>query len=363
MRKAYDGARHLKKGDGVLCKGCVARYAWIDEHKALWSVSAMCHVLSVSKSGYYASKRRTSSEAAQLKEQEQAALCAAIKEQCKRHKQRYGRPRMTDQLQKLGFAVNHKRVGKEMKRMDLQCKLRRKFKICTTDSKHEYGIAPNSLNRQFTQVAPNKAWVADITYIHTAEGWLFAALVMDLFSKKIVGWALDSEMPQALTTEALRTALLGRQPARGLIHHSDRGSQYAAHDYRDITALCGMETSMSRRGNCWDNAAMESVNGTLKVECVNREKYATREQARCDVLEFIGYYNHDRAHSTLGNQTPAQFEQAWLEKQASIVHQCEDKEALPLGSNLLGEQPSIRYLWCPHFGDRFTAAYFAKWYF
>lgn len=306
------------------------KYAWIEEHKAVWPISAMCRVLAVSKSGYYASKRRTSSAKAQFKAQEQAALCAAIQAQCKRHKQRYGRPRMTDQLRKLGFAVNHKRVGKAMKRMDLQCKLRRKFKICTTDSKHEYAVAPNSLDRQFTQDAPNKAWVADITYIHTNEGWLFAALVMDLFSKKIVGWALDKEMPQALTTEALRTALLHRKPARGLVHHSDRGSQYAAHDYRDITALCGMVTSMSRRGNCWDNAAMESVNGTLKVECVNRVRYETREQARHEVLEFIGYYNHDRAHSSLGNQTPVQFEQTWLAKQAPIVCQYEDKEVRPL---------------------------------
>ena len=169
-------------------------------------------------------------------------------------------------------------------------------------------------------------------YIPTGEGWLFAALVMDLFSKKIVGWALDSQMPQALTQEALRVALLSRQPARGLVHHSDRGSQYAAHDYRDMTALCGMQTSMSRKGNCWadlefcHNAAMESANGTLKVECVNRQKYQTREHARCDVLEFIGYYNHDRAHSSLGFQTPAAFEQAWRTLQAqstNVDHQAD----------------------------------------
>jgi putative transposase len=306
------------------------KYAWMDEHKSMWPISAMCSVLGVGKSGYYATKRRTNSAARVLREQEQAALCAAIEQQCTRHKQRYGRPRMTDQLRKLGFAVNHKRVGKEMKRMGLQCKLRRKYKICTTDSNHGYAIATNSLNRQFTQDAPNKAWVADITYIHTNEGWLFAALVMDLFSKKIVGWALDSEMPQALTTEALRTALLSRQPARGLLHHSDRGSQYAAHDYRDITKLCGMETSMSRKGNCWDNAAMESANGTLKVECVNRQRYETREQARHDVLEFIGYYNHERSHSSLGYDTPSAFEQAWLAKQAPSVDQEEVREVLPL---------------------------------
>jgi putative transposase len=250
-------------------------YAWMDEHKSIWPLKAMCAALGVSKSGYYASKHRGQGEKAQQRAKQQGQISAAIQQQSQRHKQRYGRPRMTDQLKKLGFAVNHKRVGKEMKRLGLQCKLRRRHKMCTTDSKHGYGVASNILERRFTQEAPNKAWAADITYIHTAQGWLFAALVMDLFSKRIVGWALDEQMPQGLTQEALRVAVLARQPAPGLIHHSDRGSQYAAHDYRDITAVCGMVSSMSRKGNCWDNAAMESANGTLKVECVNRQKYAT----------------------------------------------------------------------------------------
>jgi putative transposase len=304
----------------------------MDEHKSMWPLKAMCAALGISKSGYYASKHRMTGQAQQAKAKAKAQedLHAAIRQQSIRHKQRYGRPRMTDQLKKLGFSVNHKRVGKEMKRLDLQCKLRRKYKICTTDSKHGYGLAPNILERRFTQEAPNKAWVADITYIHTNEGWLFAALVLDLFSKRIVGWALDAQMPQELTREALRMALLARQPARGLIHHSDRGSQYAAHDYRDITAVCGMISSMSRKGNCWDNAAMESANGTLKVECVNRQSYKTREQARHDVLEFIGYYNHDRAHSSLGNQTPVEFEQAWLANQAKEVDQNVNEEAAQL---------------------------------
>lgn len=296
-------------------------YAWIDEHKSDWPIQAMCAALEVSKSGYYASKHRAKSDQALRRAKAQEQVQTAIREQSQRHKQRYGRPRMTAQLKKLGLAVNHKRVGKEMKRLDLQCKLRRKYKTCTTDSKHSYALAPNILQRKFEQDAPNKAWVADITYIHTAQGWLFAALVMDLFSKRIVGWALDEQMPQALTREALRVALLARQPPRGLIHHSDRGSQYAAHDYRDMTAVCGMLTSMSRKGNCWDNAAMESANGTLKVECVNRQNYETIEQARYDVLEFIGYYNHDRAHSSLGNLSPVEFEQAWVASQAKEADQ------------------------------------------
>jgi putative transposase len=301
----------------------------------------MCATLAVSKSGYYASKHRTAGQAQQARAKAQEDLHTAIKQQSHRHKQRYGRPRMTDQLKKLGFAVNHKRVGKEMKRLDLQCKLRRKYKICTTDSKHGYGIAPNILERRFIQAAPNKAWAADITYIHTQEGWLFAALIIDLFSKKIVGWALDDQMPQGLTQEALKVALLNREPARGLIHHSDRGSQYAAHDYRDITAVCGMISSMSRKGNCWDNAAMESANGTLKVECVNRQKYETRAQARCDVLEFIGYYNHDRAHSSLGMQTPAGFEQAY-EQAYEQTNLAKPKEQSPSMRETTGRgQPAV----------------------
>jgi putative transposase len=297
-------------------------YAWIDQHKSQWPVAAICAVLGVSKSGYYASKHRASSDSAKERAKHKEQLCLAIQQQSQRHKQRYGRPRMTAQLRKLGFAVNHKRVGKEMARLGLQCKLRRKHKICTTDSKHGYAIAPNILERRFRPDAPNKAWAADITYVRTDEGWLFVALVLDLFSKRIVGWALDGQMPQTLTQEALRVALLCRAPPPGLIHHSDRGSQYAAHDYRAITAVCGMISSMSRKGNCWDNAAMESANGTLKVECVNRQRYETREQARQDVLEFIGYYNHDRAHSSLGNQTPVEFERAWFANQGKEADQC-----------------------------------------
>jgi putative transposase len=182
--KTCHGARHLKKNNGILCKGSAVTYAWIDEHKAIWPVSVTCAAPGISKSGYYATEHRAESQSTQKRVKRKDELSAAIKQQSMRHKQRYGRPRMTDQLKKLGFSVNHRRVGKEMKRIDLQHKPRCRHKICTTDSQHGYGIAPNILERRFTQEAPNKAWAADITYIHTAEGWLFAALSMDLFSKK-----------------------------------------------------------------------------------------------------------------------------------------------------------------------------------
>lgn len=293
------------------------KYAWIKEHKAQWSVGLMCEVLAVSSSGYYDYWTRRKDTGVLAGEKKDAALVQAIEQLHKKHKGRYGTPRITDALHKQGMTVNHKKVAKVMKTEGLQCRLRKRFKICTTDSKHEYAIAPNGLNRAFAQEAPNKVWVADITYIHTLEGWLFCALVMDLFSRRIVGWALDSHMSQGLTQEALRVALGQRQPAKGLMHHSDRGSQYAANAYRDLLKARGIEVSMSRKGSCWDNAVMESGNAALKVECVNRETFHTREQATLAVVAYIGYYNTERAHSTLGYETPQQFEANWYAAQQS----------------------------------------------
>jgi len=293
------------------------KYAWIKEHKAQWSVGLMCEVLAVSSSGYYDYWARRKESGALAGEKKDADLVRAIGRLQDKHKGRYGTPRITDALHKQGMTVNHKKVAKVMKREGLQCRLRKRFKICTTDSKHEYAIAPNGLNRAFAQDSPNKVWVADITYIHTLEGWLFCALVMDLFSRRIVGWALDSHMPQGLTQEALRVALGQRQPAKGLMHHSDRGSQYAATAYRELLKATGIEVSMSRRGNCWDNAVMESGNAALKVECVNRETFQTREQAKLAVVAYIGYYNTERSHSTLGYETPQQFEANWYAAQQS----------------------------------------------
>jgi transposase InsO family protein len=291
------------------------KYAWINENKLDWPIAIMCPLLKVCKSAYYAHRQRSLTQAAKERLVKEQTLKTAISEQSKLHKRRYGRTRMTAALNALGHTVNHKRVGALMKQMDVQCNLRRKYKICTTDSKHSYTITPNTLARQFEQTAPNTAWVADITYIHTREGWMYAALVMDWFSRKIVGWAINDTMAQSLTLEALRAAIVWRSPQQGLLHHSDRGSQYCAHDYRDLQAVCGFVSSMSRKGNCWDNAAMESANGSLKVECVNRTVYDTKAQAKQEAIEYIGYYNNDRIHTSLGNLTPVQFENRWYEAQ------------------------------------------------
>lgn len=315
MREAESGARYSKKGDGVLCKGKPVKYAWIKAHKGMWSIGLMCKVLGVSCSGYYDYWARRKGDGMLAGEKQDVALVQAIGALQGKHRGRYGTPRMTDALRKQGLVVNHKKVAKVMRSEGLQCKLRKRFKVCTTDSRHAYAIAPNGLNRAFAQDAPNKVWVADITYIHTLQGWLYCALVMDLFSRKIVGWALDSHMPQGLTQEALKVALGARHPGKGLVHHSDRGSQYAATGYRDLLKARGIEVSMSRKGNCWDNAVMESGNAALKVECVNREVFQTREQATLAVVAYIGYYNTERAHSTLGYETPQQFEANWYADQ------------------------------------------------
>jgi len=211
----------------------------------------------------------------------------------------------------LGRPINHKRIGRLMREHELSSRKRRRFRVVTTDSKHAHPVAPNVLERDFAARAPNQKWLADLTYVPTDEGWLYVALVLDLFARKIVGWAMSQTMPQELTLAALRVALGWRDPDPGLLHHSDRGSQYAAHGYRDVLKARGITVSMSRKGNCWDNAPMESVNGTLKVECIHGKHFKTRADAQQAIIEYIGYYNTERRHSSLGNVSPAEFERRW----------------------------------------------------
>lgn len=284
------------------------KYAWIAEHRQEYSIPLMCELLGVSRSGFYHAVGRGSEKRAG----DEAAVVEAIREAQKRHRGRYGRRRMTPEVsERLGRAINHKRVGRLMREHGLGSQKRRPFRVCTTDSKHEHPIAANVLNRDFTATAPNQKWLADLTYIPTGEGWLYLALVLDLFSRKLVGWAMSEHMPQGLTLEALRVALGWRDPPSGLMHHSDRGSQYAAREYRAVLEARGIIVSMSGKGDCWDNAPMESVNGTVKVECVHHEHFPTRAAARQVITEYLGYYNTERRHSSLRNITPAQFELRW----------------------------------------------------
>jgi transposase InsO family protein len=284
------------------------KYAWIEANRDSYSVALMCQLLGVSRSGWHAAQERVASARAQA----DAQLLEEIRRRQRRHGGRYGRRRMTREVRGvLGEPVNEKRVGRLMRQNDLQSRKRRRFRVVTTDSKHAHAVAPNVLAREFTATAPDQKWVADLTYVPTAEGWLYLALILDLFSRKFVGWAMSESMPQELPLAALQMALGWRDPPAGLTHHSDRGSQYAAGDYRKVLAARGITVSMSRKGDCWDNAPMESANGTVKVECVHGARFKTRAEAAAAIVEYLGYYNTERIHSSLGYLTPSEFERRW----------------------------------------------------
>ena len=284
------------------------KYAWILANREVYSIPMMCELLGVSRSGLSAAAKRERSE----RRLEEAEVVEQIRRAQTKHKGRYGRRRMTPEVSEaLGRKINHKRIGRLMRDHDLQSRKRRVFRVRTTDSRHAYPIAPNILQRDFAATAPDQKWLADMTYVPTAEGWLYLALVLDLFARKIVGWAMSETMPQELTIEALQVALGWRDPPMGLIHHSDRGSQYAAKDYRKVLKARGITVSMSRKGDCWDNSPMESANGTLKVECVHGENFKSRDEASQAILEYIGYYNTERRHSSLGYVPPSHFERRW----------------------------------------------------
>jgi putative transposase len=264
----------------------------------------MCRVLDVARSGYYAWKGRGETP----RGVEARRLDADLRRLFERHQGRYGSPRLTLELQAEGWRVSRRRVANRMRALGLRAKAARKFKA-TTASKHTLPVAPNLLKQDFTASAPNRVWVSDITAIWTEEGWLYLAAVLDLYSRAIVGWAMDARMTRDLVVSALTMAVWRRCPGRGLIAHSDRGSQYASGDYQAVLRLHGFRCSMSRKGDCYDNAAMESFFHSLKVEQVHGQRYPTREHAKADVFEYIEtYYNPVRRHSTLNYLSPRDFE-------------------------------------------------------
>jgi len=273
-------------------------------HKGRFSVSAMCHVLGVARSGYYAWKRRRESPL----DEENRRLDADIQRLYDFHKSRYGAPRLALDLRAEGWQASRRRVAKRMRPRGLRAKAARKYKA-TTQSKHNLPVAPNRLEQDFTAAEANRKWVADITYIWTEEGWLYLAVVPDLYSRAVVGWAMAGRMTRDLVIAALTMAVWRRRPGQGLIVHSDRGSQYASGDYQEALETQGFLCSMSKKGDCYDNAAMESFFHSLKVEQVNGCRYQTREEARADVFEYIeAYYNPIRRHSTLNYLSPRDFE-------------------------------------------------------
>jgi transposase InsO family protein len=276
----------------------------VREHFKQFPIAALCRAMQVASSGYYAWRRRPESP----RQRANRALVAQIKAAHARSRKTYGRRRIHVQLQRDGITCSRNRVARLMRQEGL-CGLRRRAFRATTDSRHSFPVAPNLLARDFTAAAADQVWVSDITYLACEEGWEYLATVMDLHSRRIVGWAMQSTLERSLTLRALEMAITQRRPSPGLIHHSDRGSQYACGDYQAALDGQGLVASMSRRGDVWDNAPKESFFGTLKCELGLHGLRPPREQARREVFEYIEvFYNRQRLHSSLGYQTPVAFE-------------------------------------------------------
>ena len=265
----------------------------------------MCRVLEVSRSGYYAWKARP----AGVRQKRREELLEQIRQAHAESRCTYGSPRVHAELVDRRVKVCVNTVARLMKQAQIRSKIRRRFIVRTTDSAHDYQVMPNLLDRQFTAEKPDRKWCCDITYVPTEEGFLYLAVVMDLFSRKIVGWSMADHLRTELCLGAVRMALEARTPGAGLLHHSDRGVQYASDEYRRVLESKGIAVSMSRTGNCYDNAAMESFMGTLKTELIYHQSYATHEEARRSIFEYIEcWYNRRRRHSAIGYKSPEAFE-------------------------------------------------------
>jgi len=281
------------------------KFAFIKEHLQDFAVDVCCDVLEVSRSGYYAWLHRPLCRRRRRRDDLAQKIEVIYHEQ----QRRAGSPTIHRALIAGGERVSRNTVADIMKEREIRAQSKKKFIPRTTDSAHQRPVAENLLNRQFQAQRPNQKWVVDITYIWTEQGWLYLAGVMDLFSRRIVGWSMADHMETELVSDALKMALARRRPGEGLLHHSDRGSQYASEAYMQLLASSGITASMSRRGNCWDNAPMESFWSTLKCERVHQAHYATHDQARASIFEYIEvFYNRKRLHSSLGYMSPEAFE-------------------------------------------------------
>jgi putative transposase len=280
------------------------RFAFIFAEKAFYPVTMLCAVLGVSCSGFYSWRRRPQSE----RTRSDAQLAVQVTAVHERSRKTYGSPRVHAELRARGVHVGRKRVERLMKRNGLEARRKRRFRK-TTDSKHMNPIAPNVVAREFEAAAPNRVWVTDVTAVWTLEGWLYLAAILDLYSRRVVAWATSANNDTLLALDALRDAVRSRRPAAGLVHHSDRGSPYASADYRAALAKHGLIASMSRKGDCWDNAVAESFFGTLRAELVDHQHYATRKAATQSIGEYVDcFYNIERRHSFLGYINPIEFE-------------------------------------------------------
>jgi len=284
------------------------RFAFIDAEKALWPVEVQCEVLGVSRSGYYAWKARPEAP----RTREDAEVVVEIKAASEVGRGNYGSPRVHRELRARGRRISRKRVERLMRQEGIVARKKRRFRK-TTDSNHSHPIAPNVLERNFHVELPDTAWVTDVTYVWTHEGWLYLAAILDLFSRRVVGWAVSANNDRALAISALDRATMARAPAVGLVHHSDRGSVYASSDYGNALTNIGAVKSMSRKGDCWDNAVAESFFATIKGEMIDHEDYQTRAAAIAAIGDYIdGFYNPCRRHSALGYVSPIEFELKFL---------------------------------------------------
>lgn len=284
------------------------KYAWIEQERATYPLAILCDVLTVSVNGYRAWRRGGTPSRKRLTDTQMLALIRAIHTQLKGA---YGSPRMLREIHARGFPASKERVERLMRENGIRARHKRRWRA-TTNSRHALPIAPNRLERNFTPAAPNRVWTADMTYIWTDEGWLYLAIVLDLFNREVVGWSIRPRMTADIVTEALTMAWFRRKPGPGLIHHSDRGSQYASQTFQGKLEDYGMVCSMSRKANCWDNAPSESFFSSLKNERAHGQRYATHEQAKDDLFDYIEiFYNRSRRHSTLGYVSPAQYLRDW----------------------------------------------------
>jgi putative transposase len=268
----------------------------------------MCRVLKVSRSGYYRWLKRKPSR----RKLDNQRLDAEIREIYDGSKGRYGSPKITQELRDRGRRVGKNRVAKRMRKAGLRSKIRRKYRV-TTDSKHQFAVSPNVLERNFTAQAPDKVWVSDITYLATRSGWLYLTVIIDVFSRMVVGWALSSSLSHEMVVVALKRAIRRRRPGKGLVFHSDRGVQYACNDFRKELNKHEFIQSMSRKGDCWDNAVAESFFGIMKTELVYHQRYESHQDALHSIFEYIEvFYNRQRRHSTLEYLCPAEYEKQKL---------------------------------------------------
>jgi len=280
------------------------RYRAIQDHDRRYPIRLMCRALAVSAAGYYAWRSRPESP----RSIQARTLLSAIRVVHQESRETYGSPRIWDALVKQGHHMGEHCVARLMRVEGIRAKTVKKWRA-TTQSQQRFPVAANTLDRAFTVKAPNRVWAGDLTYVWTLEGWLYLAVLLDRSSRRVVGWAMGQRVTVELAEQALTMALANRAPTAGLLHHSDRGSQYAAHRYQRLLDEHGLIPSMSRKGNCWDNACVESFFGTLKRELVYHRHYTTRDEAKQDIFEYIEvFYNRQRRHSTLGYHSPAEYE-------------------------------------------------------